>query len=91
MIDVREGECFIFDDSFEHEAWNDHPNRSRIVLIIDVWHPSFSPAERKFFKFIRKAQMRVERRAAEEDADGFYQILKDAQLLLTDPKAIWND
>ena len=34
----REGECLIFDDSFEHEVWHDG-DEDRIVLIADVWHP----------------------------------------------------
>lgn len=37
----------LFDDSFQHEAWN-FSNETRIVLIVDVWHPSLSLEERKF-------------------------------------------
>jgi aspartate beta-hydroxylase len=40
----REGECLVFDDYFEHEAWN-HTDEDRIVLIVDLWHPSLSPVE----------------------------------------------
>ncbi len=41
----REGKCLVFDDSFVHEA--DNPtDRERIVLIVDVWHPDLTPAER---------------------------------------------
>jgi aspartate beta-hydroxylase len=40
----RQGECIVFDDSFEHEAWN-HTARARIVLIVDLWHPDLSPSE----------------------------------------------
>jgi hypothetical protein len=39
-----EGRCLVFDDSFEHEAWN-HTNDDRIVLIVDVWHPALSCTE----------------------------------------------
>ena len=39
-----EGECLIFDDSFDHEVWNDS-DHDRIVLIIDFWHPDLTPAE----------------------------------------------
>jgi aspartyl/asparaginyl beta-hydroxylase (cupin superfamily) len=39
-----EGECIVFDDYFEHEAWN-HTPHARIVLIVDIWHPDLSPAE----------------------------------------------
>ncbi|HSO97812.1 MAG TPA: aspartyl/asparaginyl beta-hydroxylase domain-containing protein, partial [Solirubrobacteraceae bacterium] len=39
-----EGGCLLFDDSFEHEAWN-HTDADRIVLIVDLWHPSLTGAE----------------------------------------------
>ena len=38
------GRCLVFDDSFEHEAWN-RDVRDRIVLIVDVWHPDLSDEE----------------------------------------------
>jgi aspartyl/asparaginyl beta-hydroxylase (cupin superfamily) len=41
----REGELLIFDDSIEHEAWNDS-DRPRTVLLFDVWRPELSPEER---------------------------------------------
>jgi len=41
----REGEAIAFDDTYEHEAWN-RGTRLRVVLIIDVWHPGLSAAER---------------------------------------------
>jgi len=34
----------VFDDSFEHEAWN-LSDRRRTVLIVDVWHPDLSDDE----------------------------------------------
>jgi aspartate beta-hydroxylase len=40
----REGECLVFDDFFEHEAWN-HTDEERIVLIVDLWHPGLSDTE----------------------------------------------
>lgn len=40
----REGEAFAFDDTIEHEAWNDS-ERLRIVLIFDVWNPHLTAAE----------------------------------------------
>jgi len=36
-----EGECLVFDDSFEHEVWHDGDSE-RIVLICDMWHPQLS-------------------------------------------------
>ena len=45
---VREwevGKLLIFDDTIEHEAWNDS-DEDRVVLIFDIWRPELSPAER---------------------------------------------
>ena len=38
------GECLVFDDSFEHEAWN-RGEADRVVLIFEVWHPDLAPHE----------------------------------------------
>lgn len=35
----REGEPLIFDDSFEHEVWNDAENESRVTLWMFFAHP----------------------------------------------------
>lgn len=40
----REGECFSFDDTYEHEAWN-RSNRTRVVTLLDVWNPYMTAAE----------------------------------------------
>ncbi|QSX78441.1 aspartyl/asparaginyl beta-hydroxylase domain-containing protein [Agrilutibacter solisilvae] len=40
------GELLIFDDTFEHEAWN-RSDSLRVVLIFDVWNPLLSPLERE--------------------------------------------
>ena len=34
----REGEALVFNDSFEHEVWNEGTT-PRLVFIYDVWHP----------------------------------------------------
>jgi aspartate beta-hydroxylase len=39
-----EGQPFAFDDTIEHEAWNDS-DELRAVLIFDVWNPHLSAAE----------------------------------------------
>jgi len=39
------GECFAFDDTFEHEAWN-RSSLPRAVLIFDIWNPHLSEIER---------------------------------------------
>lgn len=41
-----EGKAFAFDDTIEHEAWNDS-DRGRAVLIVDTWNPHLSEAERE--------------------------------------------
>jgi aspartyl/asparaginyl beta-hydroxylase (cupin superfamily) len=41
----RMGEAWVFDDTIEHEAWNDS-DRMRVILIFDVWNPLLSAAER---------------------------------------------
>ncbi len=40
-----EGKAMIFDDSIEHEAWN-QSNEERVVLIFEIWRPELSQAER---------------------------------------------
>jgi aspartate beta-hydroxylase len=41
----RPGEAWVFDDSIEHEAWNDS-DVPRAILILDVWNPYLTAAER---------------------------------------------
>jgi aspartyl/asparaginyl beta-hydroxylase (cupin superfamily) len=41
----RSGEAWIFDDTIEHEAWND-ADAPRAILIFDVWNPQLTPLER---------------------------------------------
>jgi aspartate beta-hydroxylase len=42
----QEGVAFAFDDTIEHEAWNDS-DELRAVLIFDVWNPHLSSAEQE--------------------------------------------
>lgn len=44
--DWRIGEAWAFDDTIEHEAWND-ADQTRVVLILDVWNPYLDEAERR--------------------------------------------
>ena len=44
----EEGKCIIFDDSYEHEAWN-KSDETRVVLIIDAWNPHVTEAEKIAF------------------------------------------
>lgn len=39
------GHAWVFDDTIEHEAWN-NSDETRVILIFDVWNPLLSEAER---------------------------------------------
>jgi aspartyl/asparaginyl beta-hydroxylase (cupin superfamily) len=41
----------MFDDTFDHEAWNGS-EQTRVVLIFDVWNPELSIAEREAFRVV---------------------------------------
>lgn len=41
----RMGEAWVFDDTIEHEAWND-ADALRVILIVDIWNPCLEPGER---------------------------------------------
>ena len=43
--DVVGGQAMIFDDSFEHEAWNDGDS-ARAVLLFEIWRPEISENEK---------------------------------------------
>lgn len=43
---VEFGKAMIFDDSIEHEAWNDGSSE-RAVLLFEIWRPELSEAERR--------------------------------------------
>jgi aspartyl/asparaginyl beta-hydroxylase (cupin superfamily)/Tfp pilus assembly protein PilF len=53
------GRAWVFDDTIEHEAWNDS-DTPRAILIFDVWSPYLSTAERDLV------------RAATEAIGGYY-------------------
>jgi aspartyl/asparaginyl beta-hydroxylase (cupin superfamily) len=42
---VEAGKAMIFDDSIEHEAWNDS-DETRVVLLFEIWRPELDAAER---------------------------------------------
>lgn len=42
----EEGRLLIFDDTIEHEAWNDG-SEDRLVLIFDIWRPELSEREKE--------------------------------------------
>ncbi|MEO8101843.1 MAG: aspartyl/asparaginyl beta-hydroxylase domain-containing protein [Betaproteobacteria bacterium] len=40
------GKAWVFDDTIDHEAWNDS-DKLRVVLIFDIWHPHLTQSERE--------------------------------------------
>ena len=43
-----EGRTVVFDDTYEHEAWN-RSDSTRVVLIFDLWNPYLTEIERLAF------------------------------------------
>jgi aspartate beta-hydroxylase len=41
----KEGAVVVFDDTYEHEAWN-RSRSTRVILIFDVWNPHLTETER---------------------------------------------
>lgn len=49
------GKAWIFDDTIEHEAWND-ADALRVILIFDVWNPYLDDKEKILITEMMKAQ-----------------------------------
>ena len=65
----RDGRSLVFDDTFEHEAWNDS-DEIRVVLFVDVirklpWY--LAAPNRAFIGAIRRSQF-IKRAAANNEA-----------------------
>jgi aspartyl/asparaginyl beta-hydroxylase (cupin superfamily) len=45
----QEGKAWVFDDTIEHEAWNDS-DVPRAILIFDTWHPALTGGERELIR-----------------------------------------
>ena len=41
----EEGKVLVFDDSYEHEVWH-NGTETRLILIVDVWHPDIPRSRR---------------------------------------------
>jgi aspartate beta-hydroxylase len=50
----RVGQAWVFDDTIEHEAWNES-DQVRVILICDVWNPRLSATERELIRTILQA------------------------------------
>ncbi|MGH8250821.1 MAG: aspartyl/asparaginyl beta-hydroxylase domain-containing protein [Steroidobacteraceae bacterium] len=57
------GRAVVFDDTFEHEAWN-RGSSTRVVLILDVWNPGLTPAEQDAIALLVEATAGFNRAAA---------------------------
>lgn len=58
--DTREwkmGQAWVFDDTIEHEAWND-ADALRVILIFDVWNPFLAEGEKAMITAMMQAQRR---------------------------------
>jgi aspartate beta-hydroxylase len=42
----QEGRLVMFDDTFEHEAWN-RSDSTRVILLMDCWNPHLTPVEQQ--------------------------------------------
>jgi aspartate beta-hydroxylase len=49
------GEAWVFDDTIEHEAWND-ADELRVILILDVWNPLLDLGERDLVRALLSAR-----------------------------------
>jgi aspartyl/asparaginyl beta-hydroxylase (cupin superfamily) len=47
----EEGKLLIFDDTIEHEAWNDGAE-DRVMLIFDIWRPELTDQEKRELTFL---------------------------------------
>lgn len=50
----QRGKVVAFDDSIEHEAWN-NSEQNRVVLIFDIWRPELSRQEREWVSQLLEA------------------------------------
>ena len=49
------GQAWVFDDTIEHEAWND-ADQMRVILIFDVWNQFLTEAEKALITAMLNAQ-----------------------------------
>merc|ERR1711994_96861 len=68
VVQPKAGEAFAWDHSFEHEAWHEG-NETRVVLIVDIWHPDLTEAEVKFLGTLQNCRLRAGRLLAEQCAE----------------------
>jgi aspartate beta-hydroxylase len=55
--DWKIGEAWVFDDTIEHEAFNDADDL-RVILILDIWNPYLAEGEKAMITAMMQAQRR---------------------------------
>jgi len=91
VVEPKAGNVFVWDHSFEHEAWHEG-SETRIVLIVDIWHPDLTDPEVKFLRILQNCRLRAGRIMAEYAANQgdspedstYFDIVERARNLLTD-------
>ena len=53
--DWKMGQAWVFDDTIEHEAWND-ADQLRVILIFDVWNPFVEEGEKPLINALLAAR-----------------------------------
>ena len=83
--EMEAGKAYVFDDSFEHEVWHEGP-ATRIILIVDFWHPDLTDEEIKFFRVLMNSKLRMEKMVSEldEKKDNFFGVIEESKSILQD-------
>ncbi len=71
----NDGEVLIFDDSFEHEAWN-RSSQERKVLILEIWHPDLTVLERQGIQKIMELEHAVSQQTTSDSVESLLQEIK---------------
>merc|ERR1712183_596352 len=88
IVEPKAGEAFAWDHSFEHEAWHEG-NETRVVLIVDIWHPDLTDPEVKFLSTLQSCRLRAARMLLEKNESAnvgdasYFEIIERARHLLT--------
>ncbi len=84
----QEGRCLMFDDSFEHEV-QIHSTSTRIILLLQIWHPDLTDPEVEFLVATRNA-------LAARDRDRTVRMVEEARRSLAgqtwwvEPEGGWH-
>lgn len=70
------GKVLIFDDTFEHEAWN-RSSDERKVLILEIWHPDLTLLEIQGIQKMMELQHKVSELAVSDSIDSLLLEIKN--------------